>query len=110
MSEFAEMWIPGRFSPQPAPRAERLWITWCPPGWEILPFFALIAPAPLCEYALFRGYHVLGITGLLAWTPILWLLLVAVHRAGRVRIWLSAPVALGAYLAAVLVLTVVGRG
>jgi len=82
-------------------------MTWCPPGFEILPFFALIAPAPLCEYAIFRGYHVIGVAGRLVWTPILWLLLIAVHRAGRVRIWLSFPLALGTYIASALVLATV---
>jgi hypothetical protein len=77
---------------------------WCPLGWESLPFIALIIPGPLCEYAIFRGYHVIGLTGLLAWTALLWLLFVAVHRAGRVRIGLSVPVALIAYVVTALVL------
>lgn len=98
------MWIPGKFSPRPASRAERLWLTWCPLGWEILPFFALIIPGPLCEYVIFRGYQVIGIAGLLVWTPLLWLALVAIHRAGRVRIWLSAPVAVLTYIVVALAL------
>ena len=69
-----------------------------PFGWETLPFFALMAPAPLCEYAAFRGHLALGVMGLLVWTPILWLLLVALHRAGRVRIRLSAPIAALVYV------------
>ena len=74
-------------------------MTWCPPGWEILPFVSLFIPVLLCEWVIFRGHDVIGLAGLLAWTPILWLLLIATHRAGRVRIWLSAPVALVVYLA-----------
>jgi hypothetical protein len=99
-----EMWTPGKFSAQPASRAERLWMVWCPFGWEILPFIALIVPGPLCEYAIFRAYHVIGLAGLLTWTALLWPLLVAIHRAGRVRIWLSAPVAFMAYVVTALVL------
>ena len=102
MNGIDKMWKPGKFSSHPASRAEVLWITWCPPGWEILPFFALIVPALLCEWGIFRGYQVLGAAGLLAWTLILWLILVAIHRAGRVRIWLSACVTLFLYLAGAL--------
>jgi len=36
--------------------------------------------------------------------PILWLLLVTFHQAGRVRIWLSLPVVLVAYLAIALLI------
>ena len=69
----------------------------------MLPFVAVIALGPLFEYAIFCGHYIWGIAGLLIWTPILWLLLVAGHRAGRVRIWLSGPVALVAYIVPALV-------
>jgi hypothetical protein len=93
------IWVPSKFDPKPASPAERFWILFSPPGWEILPFFALIVPGTLLEYAAFRGYGVAGAIGLLVWAPILWLLLVALHRAGRVRIWLSTPIFLLAHLA-----------
>jgi hypothetical protein len=70
-----------------------------PAGWEILPFFALTVPGALLEYAVFRGHGVIARAGALIWAPILWLLLVAIHRKGRVRVWLSVPVVLLAHLA-----------
>ena len=103
-STFGRIWIPGGFTEKPSSRTESLWTGFSPLGWETLPFFALMVPVPLCEYAAFRGHRVLGVVGLLAWTPILWLLLVAFHRAGRVRIWLSAPIAMLVYVAAGLLL------
>lgn len=93
------MWIPGTFTPKPASRAEWLWVLCSPPGWEILPFFALTIPGVLLEYAILRGHGILGAIGLLVWAPILWLLLVTIHQEGRVRIWLSAPILLLAHLA-----------
>jgi hypothetical protein len=95
----SSIWIPGRFTPKAASRAERLWILFSPPGWEILPFFALIIPGALLEYATLRGHGIAGAIGSLVWAPILWLLLVILHQEGRVRIWLSAPVVLLAHLA-----------
>lgn len=88
------MWIPGRFTRKPASRAERLWILFSPPGWEILPLFALLIPGALLEYAALRGHALVAAIGSLAWVPILWLLLVTIHQEGRVRIWLSVPACL----------------
>ena len=93
------IWLPGKFAPKPASRAERFWILFSPPGWEILPFFALIVPGALLEYAAFRGHGIAGAIGLLVWAPILWILLIALHHAGRVRIWLSALIFLLVHLA-----------
>ena len=93
------MWVPGKFTPKPASRPERLWILYSPPGWTILPFFALIVPGALLEYATVHGHGIVGAIGLLVWAPILWLLLVTIHQEGRVRIWLSAPIILILHLA-----------
>lgn len=89
------MWVPGKFTPKRASRAESS----RPPGWEILPFFALTIPGALLECAAFRGRPIVGVIGSLVWAPIIWLLLVTIHREGRVRIWLSLPVVVLAYLA-----------
>lgn len=93
------VWVPGKFTPASASRPERLWLAFCPPGWEILPSLALLAPGVLLEYILGRGNGVIGTIGLFVWAPLLWLALVVIHHAGRVRIWLSAPVFLLAHLA-----------
>ena len=98
------MWAPGKFTPKPASRAERLWILFSPPGWEVFPFFALVIPGALLEYAAFRGHPIVGAIGSLVWAPILWLLLVTIHQEGRVRIWLSLPVVVLTYLAIGLVI------
>ena len=95
-------WLPGKFAPKPASDAERLWTTFCPPGWEVFPFFGWLSPGLLLEYFLFRGHLIAGALGLLLWTPLLWLVLVGMHQEGRLRIWLSAPIFLGVHVAAAL--------
>lgn len=93
------MWIPGKFTPKSASGAERIWIRYSPPGWELLPYLALVIPGALLEYAIFIGYRTAGAIGSLVWAPILWLLLVTIHQEGRVRIWLSVPAILLAHFA-----------
>jgi hypothetical protein len=93
------IWVPGRFTPKPASGAERFWVRYSPPGWELLPYLALIIPGALFEYAISSGHRIGGAIGLLVWAPILWLLLVTIHQEGRVRIWFSAPVVLLAHFA-----------
>ena len=95
--------MPGKFAPKPASDAERLWVTFCPPGWEAFPFFGFLIPGLLLEYFLFRGYPLASIAGLLLWTPLLWLVLVALHQQGRARIGLSAPIVLAVHVAVALV-------
>lgn len=96
------VWLPGKFTPNPASDAERLWTTFCRPGWEVFPFFGWLSPGLLLEYFLFRGRPITGALRLLLWMPFLWLVLVGIHQEGRVRIWLSAPIFLGVHLAAAL--------
>lgn len=97
--ESTSLWVPGKFTPRPAADVEKFWIRYSPPGWEYLPYAGLLVPGAFIEYAILRGHAIAGAVGLLVWAPILWFLLVTFHQAGRIRIWLSVPIVLVAYLA-----------
>jgi hypothetical protein len=97
--ETTSLWVPGKFTPRPAADVERFWIRYSPLGWEYLPYAALLFPGAFAEYAIFRGHAIIGAAGLMIWVSILWLLLVTLHQAGRMRIWLSVPIVLVSYLA-----------
>lgn len=94
------LWLPGKFVPKPASRVERFWVRYSPPGWEYLPYVALlIGPGALLDFAISLGHSYLGAIGWIVWLPILWVLLVMLHQDGRLRIWLSLPLVLLAYAA-----------
>lgn len=99
VEESTSLWVPGKFAPRPAADIEKFWIRYSPLGWEYLPYAGLLIPGAFLEYAIFLGHAIIGVVGWLVWAPILWLLLVTLHQAGRVRIWLSVPVVLVACLA-----------
>jgi hypothetical protein len=102
--ESTSVWIPGKFTPRAAADVEKFWIRYSPLGWEYLHYAGLLVPGAFLEYAIFHGYAIIGVVGWLVWAPILWLLLVTFHQAGRVRIWLSLPAVLVAYPAIALLI------
>lgn len=97
--ESTSLWVPGRFTPKPAEDVERFWIRYSPLGWGYLPYAGLLVPGAFLQYAIFRGHGIIGAVGWLVWAPILWLLLVTFHQAGRMRIWLSLPIVFLGYIA-----------
>jgi len=92
------MFFPGRFIPKRASKLEDNLITFAPP--QLLLFFTLglFAPGGLFEYALYKGYPLVGTVGLIVWLPFLWSFLILIHNAGRVRFWLSTPIMLVGHL------------
>lgn len=98
-SSFGRLLFPGRFIPRPQSRFERNVLTYVPE--QILMLFALglFAPGALCEYAFGTGHFILGTLGLLCWGPMLWLFLLEIHDAGRVRFWLSSTVVVAGHVA-----------
>ena len=98
-SSLGRLLFPGKFVPRPQTRFEHNVLMYVP--LPILALFALglFAPGGLCEYAFAIGHPVLGTLGVLCWLPLLWLLLLELHDAGRVRFWLSAPIVAAGHVA-----------
>ena len=92
------MIFPGKFIPKRASNGEHNFLLYAPPQLLALIVLGLFAPGGLLEYAISKGRIAVGVIGLLVWVPILWLLLVKIHQAGRVRILLSAPIVLVGHL------------
>ena len=86
------LFLPGKFVPQPESQIERNAWVYVPAQIQSLFVFGLFAPGGLCAYAFVTGHFILGTLGLLWWLPLLWLMLLEIHKAGRVRVWISAPV------------------
>ena len=89
---------PRKFIPRKASKFEDNLITYAPPRFLVLGAFGLFAPGALLEYWIFEGHVLLASAGLLLWAALLWLFLLEVHNMGRVRFWLSAPVALSGHI------------
>jgi hypothetical protein len=85
---------PGKFIPQKASKFEDNLIAYAPPQFMALATIGQFAPGALFEYWIFNGHILVGSIGLLLWAALLWLFLIEIHNMGRVRFWLSAPVAL----------------
>jgi drug/metabolite transporter superfamily protein YnfA len=85
---------PGKFVPRKASKLEHNLVVYTPPQFLAFGTFGLFAPGTLLEYWIFQGHIFAGSIGLLLWMALLWLLLIEIHNVGRVRFWLSAPIAL----------------
>lgn len=102
--ESTSLWVPGKFIPKPDDGLMRLWIRFSPLGWEGLPYAGVFVPGMFLEYAMYSGHGIIAAVGWLVWAPILWLLLVTFHQAGRMRIWVSLPGVLFVHLFVALLL------
>jgi hypothetical protein len=84
--------VPGKFVAKPASTIENALFNFYPLIGAL--FFGMFVPGAWLEYTLLHGHVLYSVIGLVIWGAFLWIFLLELHRIGRLRVWISAPLVL----------------